>query len=592
MRATVLTMLALTLAVPAVAIGQVPGERPPARFLGFTGEMSTLGELYGISGREPRRPGSMGRTLFRPTVTLTRHVRLAFDFQLSTEGSGIGSGAASSTLGAGRQRLNQFGVSPTWDWGRVHLGDFTDQYTSLTFSGVRVRGGGVAVQPGIVRFAAFGGQARTAVIGGATTGSYKRNIAGGRVGLGREERWFFDLIFVRARDDEHSLPPAGDTAFFDPRLEDPTVDRDTLAVGTLLNPLAVTPQENFVLAAAGKVTLFERKLVLAGELSGSASSRDVRASALDNEAVLDEFPRLFRSLFTPRISSYVGLAYTAEAEVRLTSFTGLARYRQVDPGYAALGVGSMLTDQRAWELTGSQRFGRRVTVRLDAAGQRDNLLGQKSFTTNRDRYGLAVTVRPTTRWTTSWRANYLAMRNGLSAEDHRRIDYGNWILTTTQNLSLTRDRLFRSVGATYTFRTSGDENPLRQASDLTSHAATGRVVVAPTRTISLTPSVGLVSTRSMGEWRTRETYSLAAQVRAMEGRWTTSASIGSSQDRAIRVMQTRVTSRYTLTPSNIVTLSVRGSRYRNAPNPFGEPGDFEEFTMGLQFTHRFGGGGL
>ncbi len=432
------------------------------------------------------------------------------------------------------------------------------------------------------------------MIGGATDGSYKRGIAGGKIGVGRDDASFLDLIFVRARDDEHSLPPPDSAGFVDPRLvDDPTVDRDTLPVGTVINPLAVTPQENVVAAAAGRLILLDRKLELSGELSGSGYSRDVRASPIDNETVLAEFPGFLRGLFTPRISSTFGLAYTAQANLRLATFTGSARFRSVAPGYAALGVGSLLNDFRAWELSGAQRFGRNLTLRLDAARQHDNLLGQKEATTHRNRYGGAVTARPKPRWTASVRANFIRMQNDLPAGNDARIAYGNWIFATHHTVSLGRDRLVRSVGLGYTYRNAGDDNPRRHASSFKAHTANARVVLAPSRVVSVTPSLGLVRSwpAGAGGWQIRETYGLAAQVRTLGGRWTTSASVGSSQAGAVRVLQARITSRYKLTPADVLTFALRGSGYRNAPNPFGTAGDFQELTVNLQLTHRFGGSG-
>lgn len=589
---SLLSVTAVASTAAAAQVGEVERQLAPGRLFEFRGEISTFGELYGISGRAPRRPGSTARLLGRSTLRVTRHVSVGFDFLLSTEGSGIGGGAGSSTLGSSRQRINQLGITPTWSWGKVYLGTFTDSYTPLTFSGVRVTGAGTSLNPGIVRFALFGGQARTAVFGGATDGSYRRGIAGGKIGVGHDDASFLDIILVRARDDETSLP-SDSTDFIDPRLEDPTVDPDTFAVGTVINPLAVTPQENVVAAAAGRLFLLDRKLEVSGELSGSGYSRDVRASPIDNEAVLAEFPGFVRGLITPRVSSTFGLAYTAQARLRLARFTGSASFKSIAPGYVSLGVGSLLNDLKAWELSGTQRFGRRTTLRLDVARQHDNLLGQKEATTHRSRYGGALTARPKPRWTALVRANFIRMQNDIPAGEDARIAYDNWIFATQHTVSLGRDRLLRSVGVGYTYRNAGDENPRRHASSFKAHTANARVVLAPSRVVSVTPSVGLVRSwpAGAGGWQLRETYGLAAQVRALDGRWTTSASVGSSQSGVVRVLQTRITSRYKLTAADVLTLTVRGSGYRNAPNPFGTPGDFEELTVNLQLAHRFGGDG-
>ncbi len=590
-RTAVVTAVALLAAGPAAA--QLPTSvLEPGALFRVSGEATTWGELYAISGREPRRPDALGRLTFQPVLHFTRHVRIALDLQLATEGSGAGVGAIGPSLGAARQRLNQLGVSPEWAWGRVSVGDFTDTYTPLTYAGVRVRGAGTQLFPGLLRFGVFGGQAQSAVVGATPTASYTRSLAGGRIGVGREEGSFFDLVVVRALDDAGSLPPPDDTVFIDPRLDDPTVDPDTLPVGTLVNPLAVTPQENVVASASSRLVLFRRRLELRAELSGTAYSRDVRATPIDNEAVLAEVPGLLRDVFTPRVGSSYGAAYTATADLRLRTFSGYARILSIEPGYVALGVASLLNDQRAWELGGTQRLGRAGSLRLDVGRQRDNLFDQKEFTTYRDRYGAALALRPTRRWTASVRANYVTMDNHLPADDAQWVAYGSWVAATTHTFSLSRDRLLRSTGFTYTYRRTGDDNPARAASTLVAHSATARVVLAPAAGFSVTPSFGVVRTwpANAPGWMIRETYGIAGQLRVLDGRWTTSLALGSTDDGNAGSSQARLTSRYDLTALDALTFSLRGSQYRNAPNPFGAAGDFAELTVSLQLTHRFGNG--
>jgi len=582
------------LAAANLAVAQEPTPPQPPRppLFAMRGEATLFGEVYGISGRAPRLPGSTARAVFQPEFQLTRFLKVGVDLQLTTEGTGAGAGANSPLLSAGRQRLNQLGISPSWSWGKLDLGDFTDSYSPFTFSGVRVRGAGAAVSPGLLRFATFGGRAQSAVLGPATSASYARTLAGGRVGVGRDGGSYFDVLFVRPWDDAGSLPPPNDSAYVDPRLEDPTVDPDTLAVGTLLNPFSVTPQENVVTGAAGRLLLFDRRLAVRGELNGSGHTHDVRASPLDNEALIDEMPGFVRGFFTPRVGSSFGLAYTAGADVKLRSFAGSANYRRVDPGYMALGVASLLNDFSSWDVGGTQRFGRVASLRLDAARQHDNLVGQKAFTTLRDRYSAMASLRPTQRWTSSLRVQYVGMHNDLDAGNPQWTAYENWMVSTSQTLSLGRDRLLRSTGFTYSLRAAGDDNQARSASNLTAHDVSVRAVLAPSEAVSVTPSIGLQgsSSAAVPGWHVRETYGLASQFRMYEGRWTSSLSLGSTADRGIGSFQTRISSRYDLTRSTAVTFSLRESRYRNAPNPFGAPGNFHERTASLQLTRRLGNG--
>jgi hypothetical protein len=183
------------------------------------------------------------------------------------------------------------------------------------------------------------------------------------------------------------------------------------------------------------------------------------------------------------------------------------------------------------------------------------------------------------------------MHNDVADSDPQWIAYENWIVSTNHTLSLGRDRLLRSVGVGYTYNNSGDDNPARSAATLTAHNATVRAVLAPSTAVSITPSVGLVrSASATAGSRLRETYGLAAQLRLLEGRWTSSMSASNTEDRGIGSLQARLTSRYDLTKADAVSFSFRSSHYRNAPNPFGAAGNFSERTASLQLTRRLGNG--
>lgn len=160
----------------------------------INGDAGLNGELYGISGIDARRPPSTANLYFRPTITLFNAFSMSFDFLLSTEGS------------SARQDINQYGINPSWGWGNAHLGDFTDVLTPLTFDGIFVRGAGVNLNPGLFRFSAFGGFTQSAVGGGVGNGSYSRFMYGARIGVGKEESSYFDVLFLRSYDNPSSLP--------------------------------------------------------------------------------------------------------------------------------------------------------------------------------------------------------------------------------------------------------------------------------------------------------------------------------------------------------------------------------------------------
>jgi len=520
----------------------------------WSGQIGSHAEGYGISGAERRRPSATGRFYFRPSLALTSAFTIKFDFLLSTEGRTFQSSR--------RQSLNQYGINPQWSWGSANLGDFSDTYTPLTFSGVRVRGAGLNLWRGSFWVSTFGGRTQRAVQGGATNGRYERNIFGGRVGFGDQRGSSIGVYAVRARDDVGSLTLPQDTLFLNDNLPDTAFVEDTLQVGEITNPFAVTPQENMVLGVAGTVALLGDALHLKGELSGSGHTRDLRADEIESEEILDRIPGIIRSIYTPRVSSTADYAYTLEANARAGPLTATGSFRNLGPGYASLGVASVMSDQRELKLSTQLRF-RRWNLRVDGARQHDNLIDQKEFTTNRDRAAVSFSLRPGRTWSGSIRANFSQLSNNAT-EPERWLDYQSWMLGTNQTVTFSRRGFLRNASVQYQYRTTGDDNPLRIQSNSRSHSANFKVLVSPTRILNLTPSVGIVRSRFAEQgWTTRQTYNLGAQVRLARGKWMSSIQLGRAQHNQTTALQASFSTRYQLTRRDGLTFTLRASDYDN-----------------------------
>jgi hypothetical protein len=162
----------------------------------LTGEAGIYGEVYNMSGEESRRPASTGRIYLRPTLTLFDLFSIPMEFFISTEGSGA------------RQDINHYGIAPSWSWGKLYLGDFTENYSELTLSGINIRGAGVNLYPGGFRFAVAAGYTQRSVQGGAGNGSYDRFLIAAKTGYGNEDGSHFYLTMLRAKDKISSLKPA------------------------------------------------------------------------------------------------------------------------------------------------------------------------------------------------------------------------------------------------------------------------------------------------------------------------------------------------------------------------------------------------
>jgi hypothetical protein len=644
------TIFTFSLLWIVIARAQIPPQADTTRqsffqrYVKLSGEISTYGELYSISGRERRRPASTGRLYFRPTISLFNTFSMSFDFLLSTEGS------------SARQNINQLGLYHSWSWGVAHIGDFTETFTPLTFSGVLIRGGGVSINPGVFRFSAVGGLTKRAVAGGAENGSYERYLYGVKIGVGKESSSFFDLMFLRVRDNPSSLPPSspsitviapnggevlpvgttqtirwsaagigdqvkielsrdGGNSFeiiFSSTPNDgleqwivtgpPTLNavirvsslNDSVSdvsdapfeIGgtqyqpgatppNVADPYAVTPQENLVVGANTVLRLFESALTLKGEVSGSVYTRDMRAADLESI----EIPSFMKQIYKPRVSTRVDYAYTTEINLNLSHFSAKAGYRYLGPGYTSLGVASLLTDQQEMLLGAGLRF-QRWSIALDGGRQNDNLIGQKLYTTTRNRIGGSLNIRPLDEWSATILSNYLTMENDAKS-DTMRIAYHNLMVGTNHVIMFGEQALVQTATASYMYQTSADGNPFRKNLASTSHTVNLSLVLAIAPNLIVTPSASVVRSQFGGAERiTTQTYTVASQYRGFESKLVTSLSISASIMGNKNSLQSILSSSYQITNADIATVSIRITNYRGI-------GKYDENVANLTVSHQF-----
>ncbi len=613
--------------------------------ISISGVAGVYGQLYGVSGIPGRLPPSLARLYFQPTVTLFNSLSMSFDFLLSTEGN------------SARQNINQLGVSPSWGWGSAHLGDFSSMFTPLTFDGVLVRGAGVNLHPGIFRFSAIGGFTQNAVNGGASNGAYSRYMYGARIGVGKQQSSYFDLSFLRTRDNPHSLPspkptivvvaPNGGDALPIGNIENITwassgifgnirieISRDGgatyqvlfdsvantgtqtwivtgppttqaliritslqdsvysisqypftigagiaevqgISPGILMNAFAVTPQENLVVSADTKLSFFGSALTFGGEIDGNAYTRDMNAAPVDSIGL----PKVLTGIYTPRSSSNADYAYNAQLGVNLQSFNAQLGYEYIGPGYTSLGVASLLPDQRQITLATMFRISL-VAISINGAHQNDNLLGQKSYTTNRNQLAGNISVPFSRQWTATLMSSYLDMTNN-ALSDTFRVAYSTMTIGMTHTLFFGVNSLLQTASLSYVFQTSADGNPMRQGDGMTSNSANLSLVFALSKNVSIMPAYSLNASKiGVAGSTSTQSYMISAQDRAFQNRLATSLSVGMSTVQTSNSVQLAVASTYGLTAADAITFSATQSFYHGT-------GNFSEHTIGLNVSHRF-----
>ena len=618
----------------------------------LSGDVGAYGELYSISGQERRRPPSTGMIYFRPTLDLFNAVSLSFDFLISTEGSYT------------RQNINQFGLNPNWSWGKAHLGDFTEKFSDFTLNGILIRGAGVSIYSGWLNFSIVGGFTRRSVPGGAYNGSFDRYLFGTKIGVGHESGSYFNLMFLRVRDNPSSLPSpsptvtvlspnGGDvwqigtiqtiqwtssnltssvkielsrdggntyqllfsnqpnagsvswtvtgtetfqalikiTSMTDSTVTDVsdapftigsnvTVQQGT-TTPTVVNPFAVTPQENMVAGANWQLKFLDDKLTWHSEMAGSVYSKDMRANVLNTDSV--NVPGFITGIYTPRIGTNVDYALQSDLNYHSQIFNAKFAYKLIGPGYNSLGLSYLINDQQEFSAMTSFNLSG-YFLNFNWARFNDNLINQKLFTTVRNQFNISVNGMITSFWSGSIMTSILGMSNN-SNNDTTQINFSTFVLGTNHSFMFQPASVLRSINVNYTYQNSGDNSPLRTNTHSTTNSANLGFSFGLLQNLSLTASGGLVSSVFADTMTTTtQIYSLGVQHLAINNRLTTALTFSASLNDGSNSMNTRLFSSYQITNQDMITISLLSNNFRGS---LLTGGSFDEYIASLMISHRF-----
>jgi len=618
----------------------------------ISGDIGTYGELYSMEGQPKRRPSSTGRIFFRPTINLFGIFQIPFEFLLSTEGS------------SARQNINQFGINPQWSWGSFHAGDFTEEYSQFTLSGIKIRGGGLNLTPGNFRFSTVAGFTQRSVPGGAQDGSFKRFLFAAKLGYGKEESTFFDLIFVRAKDDISSLPQADksitiltpngndvwaigtsqtikwishglsggvrieisrdggssfdliqdnvpNVGFYDwivqapvtfqaliriTSIDDPTVYDVSDAsfsissgveskVGTIasevVNPNAVTPQENLVMGAKGKFSFFDSRLCLKVDGGGAIYSRDIRASEINLDSI--KYSSLIKSIFKPRVGTNYDYAFSSSMSLNLSPFTTRIGYKYIGPGYNSLGTAFIVTDIREISIFNSLQISS-YGLTFGYIRQSDNLVDQKPFTTSRNIFSLGLSGIITSFWMAGISSNILAMGND-SQSDSTKTDFRSIALSTTQSFIIDQTGILRNINLSYSFQNSDNKSYLLKNNKTFVHSMNMGFGFSIAQNITGMFSGGFVSSTTFDTLKTFiHDYSLMLQHSAISNKLITTLNISAAVSDNNTSMRSTLSSGYRIAERDDVSISISFMKFNG--NSF-SGGHFKEILASINYAHHF-----
>jgi hypothetical protein len=454
--------------VPDTARAKAPTTAPARSFLTerVRGDAQLFTEVYGASGIAARRPGTTLRFLASPQLRLIGSTEIGVDVIASNEGTSV------------RQQLSQFALAPSWGWGRLYLGDFSRDLSPYTVQGIRIRGAGLDLTPGALRFSVQGGTSQQALPATTIGPTYQRSLVAGAVGVGREERSYVEVLVVGARD----ALVAADLPLID------TLGVDTLDLDQ--RPQQINrPQENVVGGVRGAARLFKDAVAFRGEVATGLFTRDREAAGINTDS-LGAVPG---DAVTPNVSSSLDLAFNGELAVRGRAWNLRGGWEQVGAGFTSLGVGFLVNDRRALNAGGDVRLlrgGLMLSGRWQ--GQRDNLSGQRRFTTGRQTVTASAIARLGT--STLSLAGLVNTAGNDAENDTLRVDNRTLSTQVAWQLPYALRGHGGSVAFSYALQQTEDANPLRRIPQVTVHSLAFTPTVPLTDALQLTPTVSAVLT--------------------------------------------------------------------------------------------------
>lgn len=334
-----------------------PASKNPLR---ITGNLITQAETYFVKGIETTRQPFTFLTSgnFDPEIY---GVKLPFSFLLSNRSFNFA------------QPFNRLGISPEYKWLRLHFGYRNLSFSRYSLAGHTFLGGGIELNPGLLRLSALYGRFKKKTIPDNTVNPMDTLIAPMRygyavkLGVGNEKN-FVDLIFMHIKD-------------------------DTLGNYAMNTEQLLKPQANVVSGVNLKLTFIE-KLVLESEFCLSFLTKDLHAAGIE-EIGLGRFDQLAQML-TLNLSSSYSIAMRTALNYTTPGFSGGVEYRRIEPDYSSFGAYFFNTDIENITVNIKTRLlDKKLSVRGNIGVQNDNLKNHKVSRSSRLIAMLTMQYNPT-----------------------------------------------------------------------------------------------------------------------------------------------------------------------------------------------------
>jgi len=403
----------------------------------FGGTATVTGDVYVFSAPNdsnaaPRRPANLWRLILAPTISFGDVLTLPFNIMITTRESSV------TTPATGGSNLLQFlqdpgnnigflSISPRIGWFKAHLGSHVPQYSELSSGDGQVFGAGVELRPGKFRFSASSGTIQRAINADSAAGvrgAYARWIYLTKLGYGSETGDYFDVNFVRARDDPQSVSR---------------------------KPEGVDPQEGLLLSSNFRFVPAEN-VTITGEAGTCFFTHDMNASDIpDPDPGLNSFIR-------QRISSHVDYAAMLAGNYSVKDWGVKALFRYIGAGYMALGYPFMQPDRMEFLLSPrAQFFENRLALNGSIGSRTNNLSNTKAQASNQFIGSLNALGIITDELSIAASYTNFGVRNNMT-QDTLKIETVSNSFNLNPTYTLSAESIVHTISATYSQDSYNDYN--------------------------------------------------------------------------------------------------------------------------------------
>ena len=326
-----------------------------------------------------------------------------------------------------RQPFNQFGMSPHYKWITVHLGYRSITFSPYTLAGYTMFGAGVELTPGKFRFGFMYGKLASATTLDTTTQSlvpfsFSRKAYALRIGVGND-RTYFDISYLRAKDDDASVP-----------------------YKTYDTSLNITPAANTVVGISTRINFLKRMFIQAN-LAGSIYTRDIN-SPISLDTFNNSLFKLAKKFAVVNASSSFSTAGDAAIGYKAKNYGLKLQYTRIDPDFESMGAYFFNNDLESYTIAPSFRlFKNKLRFSGSIGFQHDNVKSQKQATASKTIGNANLSVDFTSRFGLD-----VAYTNFSNNQQPKTIRFADSlkIAQTTQNMSFSPRYVYINTKSSHT----------------------------------------------------------------------------------------------------------------------------------------------